>query len=199
MSLHRAGLKMFLKQPVESDADFFVRLFHGWIQDQSLEDHLLVDVHNYNHMHEGPGILLVAHQAHFHLNLESRPPFFLYLRKKTAQTGPVTFPGLFLSGLRAAVQLQAARAPEGGELFDQTQFQIVAADRLRFPGGREGSKLLGQALRDSLDRFLDTFHFEIEETDGDPRGRATVTVRAKGDREPGLEAMIESLEGLKVS
>ena len=38
--------------------------FHRWIQHESL-DELLIDVTSYAHVKRGPGVLLIAHEAHY--------------------------------------------------------------------------------------------------------------------------------------
>lgn len=46
----------------------FIPVFHRWIQRQRTGT-LLVDVHDYSHVHEGPGIILVGHEAIYAMDL----------------------------------------------------------------------------------------------------------------------------------
>ena len=48
----------------------YIPLFHGWIQEKIIPDHLLIDVADYSHIPDGPGIMLIAHEGHFSLDQE---------------------------------------------------------------------------------------------------------------------------------
>ena len=69
--LHRIGIKI----PC-TDAAFptreLVPVFHRWIQTGAIPGHLLVDVADYDHVPEGPGILLVAHEGNLGIDLPRR-------------------------------------------------------------------------------------------------------------------------------
>jgi hypothetical protein len=82
MELQRLGFKLFVDDPEAVALDDFVPIFHSWIQKQIIEDHLLVDVHNYSHVHQGPGILLVAHQGNFSMDLGGDRLGLFYYRKR---------------------------------------------------------------------------------------------------------------------
>ena len=74
MDLHRLGVKFFAADPTSIKLPDFIPVFHEWIQKQNLTGHLLIDVHDYSHVHHGPGILLVAHEGNVSLeNEEGRP------------------------------------------------------------------------------------------------------------------------------
>lgn len=45
-----------------------VPVFHSWIQKQAIGDHLLIDVADYSHVPDGPGTVLVSHEANFYLD-----------------------------------------------------------------------------------------------------------------------------------
>ena len=46
----------------------FIPVFHDWIQTQQLAE-LLIDVADYRHVPHGPGVVLVAHDAHYAMDL----------------------------------------------------------------------------------------------------------------------------------
>jgi len=71
MDFHRFGVKFFAADPASIRLKDFIPIFHGWIQKQNLTGHLLIDIHDYSHMHEGPGILLVAHEGNFSIDMTS--------------------------------------------------------------------------------------------------------------------------------
>ena len=57
--------------------------FHKWIQNGSL-DELLIDVTSYAHVHRGPGVLLIAHEAHYAFEETDGEPGLRYVRKRLA-------------------------------------------------------------------------------------------------------------------
>src|SRR2546427_3757729 len=85
MDLYRLGIKFFsvAGQPIEPTE--FIPIFHEWIQKQTIDNHLLIDVHNYSHIHDGPGILLVAHEGNFSTETADDRIGLLYYRKQPIQ------------------------------------------------------------------------------------------------------------------
>ena len=58
----RIGAKLYAENPGVIVADDFVPLFHGWIQGRGL-DGTPIDVADYKHVPDGPGIMLIGHEA----------------------------------------------------------------------------------------------------------------------------------------
>ena len=56
--LQRIGVKLFMVDGVSVRPREFVPVFHRWIQTQAVRDQLLIDVADYEHVPEGPGVLL---------------------------------------------------------------------------------------------------------------------------------------------
>lgn len=78
----RIKIKFFAKgdQPVE--AELFVAIFHGWIRNQLISDILLIDVADYKHVPNGPGVMLIGHQADYAVDYADGRPGLLYVRKR---------------------------------------------------------------------------------------------------------------------
>ena len=71
METVKYDLKLFLQDAGQVDLADFIPVFHDWIQDQSL-DELLIDVVDYRHVHDGPGVMLIAHDAHYAIDYGGR-------------------------------------------------------------------------------------------------------------------------------
>jgi len=82
MSTHKIGVKFFVKEATTVAGDAFVPVFHRWIQQQAVPDHLLVDVADYAHVHDGPGTLLIAHEGNFAMDRDEGRLGLLYQRKQ---------------------------------------------------------------------------------------------------------------------
>jgi hypothetical protein len=173
--LHRIGIKV----PC-TDANFPVRelvpLFHRWIQTHAIPGHLLVDVADYDHVPEGPGILLVAHEGNLGMDLIGGSLGLLYYRKQPLD-------GDLPARLRACatVALQACRLLEqeqslGGRLrFNAGVVELFANDRMRAPNEPATYK----AFQPVLDGLLRTLYGDAKCTiakPSDTRSRFGVTV-----------------------
>lgn len=103
-----------------------VPVFHRWIQEARL-DELLIDVADYSHVPDGPGVVLIGHQAFYALDQADGRPGLLYSRRResrSAALGIATLEERLRSIFRAA--LAACRNLE-------TEAEL--AGRLRFGGG----------------------------------------------------------------
>src|ERR1700730_13157815 len=64
MEFKHLNVKLVVKEPEEPALEALLPLFHNWIEKQELEE-LLLDVADYRHVHAGPGVVLVGHQANY--------------------------------------------------------------------------------------------------------------------------------------
>ena len=77
----KIDLKLFLQEPVEVELEDFIPVFHDWIQHQRL-DELPIDVVDYRHVHNGPGVMLIAHDAQYALDMADGRMGLLYSRRR---------------------------------------------------------------------------------------------------------------------
>ena len=134
MDLYRLGIKFFgvASQPIEPME--FIPIFHEWIQKQTIENHLLIDVHNYSHVHDGPGILLVAHEGNFSMERADDRLGLLYYRKQPLDGASEQRLAAFLKpALQGCCLLEEEPSLEGSLRFRTGEFVVVANDRLQAP------------------------------------------------------------------
>lgn len=77
----KVEVKLFLQEPAEVDLEDVIPVFHDWIQHQRL-DELLIDVVDYRHVHNGPGVMLIAHDAHYAMDRTDGRLGLLYSRRR---------------------------------------------------------------------------------------------------------------------
>jgi len=136
MDLNRFCIKIFAADGPSAGIVDCVPVFHRWIQKQCIENHLLIDVADYSHVWQGPGIVLVSHQGNFSTDEEAGRLGLLYQRKQPAE-------GDLGARLRFALRttLNAGRLLEedlGGRIkFRGDQVQISLNDRQQAPTGEE--------------------------------------------------------------
>src|SRR5437879_9478234 len=64
VELQHVNVKLLLENPEDLNLDAVITVFHSWIQDQVCEE-LLLDVADYRHVHHGPGVVLIGHEADY--------------------------------------------------------------------------------------------------------------------------------------
>lgn len=129
----RLQVKLFEIGGANRDLAPFVSLFHGWIQRGELED-LLVDVHDYKHIHEGPGILLVGHEGDYAFDLGGGRRGLLYrLKRSDADSLGAALKLAFRRLIAAALCVENDSGPGGRVTFSTREFEIQILDRLRYP------------------------------------------------------------------
>ncbi len=74
-------IKLFADPSALPPLESFIPVFHGWIRDKKL-DELLIDVADYAHVHEGPGVVLIGHEADYSIDHADGRPGLLYVRKR---------------------------------------------------------------------------------------------------------------------
>ena len=74
-------LKLFLQDASQVNLEDFIPVFHDWIQHQRL-DELLIDVVDYRHVHDGPAVMLIAHDAHYAIDMAGGRMGLLYSRRR---------------------------------------------------------------------------------------------------------------------
>ncbi|MCG8424897.1 MAG: hypothetical protein MJE77_43990 [Proteobacteria bacterium] len=89
MQIQQVRVKISARQS-EFDQEPLIAIFHRWIRENRLGDHLLIDVADYRHVPEGPGIMLIAHEAHLGLDEGNGQLGMMYARKRDAigEVGP---------------------------------------------------------------------------------------------------------------
>src|SRR5947207_196548 len=143
METHKIIVKFFAEEGSGVPGEGFVPIFHSWIQQQAIPEHLLIDVADYQHVSGGPGTVLVAHEANFSTDREDGKLGLMYTRKQPA-------PGDFFARLKQAFRAclaGCARLETDAHLRFKTDQAIVRLnDRLLAPNTSETYKAGEPAL-----------------------------------------------------
>ncbi len=132
MDVYKISIKLFTTTDLGDSA--LVPVFHRWIADHVLDDHLLIDVADYAHVHHGPGTLLVSSEANIHLDRTGGRSGLLYFRKApVAGTFGERVRKVFLSAVAVASKLLDEPALQGKLTFDTRQIELRFNDRLAAP------------------------------------------------------------------
>jgi hypothetical protein len=169
MELYKLGIKFFAFAGQRVDLKEFIPIFHEWIQKQIIKDHLLIDVHNYSHIHEGPGILLVAHQGNFNVDfIDGRMGFVYYRKQSVPNLADLMKPAI--QGCRLLAEDPRMR---GRLNFSTDEALIFANDRLIAPNIEETFSELRQEVAATLQALLGK-PFKLSLINDDPKDRLTI-------------------------
>lgn len=143
--------KINIKIPAIGDvADSeIVPIFHRWIQQQSLPNHLLIDVANYEHVHNGPGVVVIASEANIHLDHSDGQAGLLYVRKRpiaAAATLEQRLLQVINTALAAAAKLSQEPELVGRLVFKTSEIGITCNDRLAAPNRAESFERIRPAV-----------------------------------------------------
>ncbi len=136
-------------------AEEFIPVFHRWIVERSLPE-LLIDVADYSHVHQGPGVLLVGHDAIYAWDLSRGEPGLLYSRRR--ETGPELrdtgglhrrLASLLHCAFRACDLIEAEPRLGGRAAFDRRRVELRVNDRL-FPRDDRTAAALASAFERAL-------------------------------------------------
>ena len=153
--LVKLDLKVLASSESAAAPEDFIPVFHRWITERVLPE-LLIDVADYSHVHEGPGVLLVGHDAIYAYDESRGEPGLLYSRRR--ETAPETagirtlnerLESLLLCAFRACDQIEAEPQLDGRVAFDRHRIELRVNDRL-VPRDDETASALGEALRRAL-------------------------------------------------
>ena len=174
MDLHRLGIKLFATNSSAVQIKKFVPIFHSWIQRQCVAGHQLIDVHDYSHIHNGPGVLLVAHEGNFSTDMEDGRLGLAYFRKQPTEASGVSALRTCFKTVTDAAALLEAEPGLAGLRFLQDELLVISNDRLLAPNDVRSYQELKPAL---VSAFGDSAEF-VQVNPG-TKQRLTVHVKLK--------------------
>jgi hypothetical protein len=190
MSLHRISVKVFVQQPAAVDPKTFVPVFQRWIQQHSVEG-LLIDVVDYKHVQDGPGVILIGYEADYALDLGGGRPGLLYVRKREIHDDlQATLRDSLRRALKASALLEGEQALNG-IAFNPQEIVITFLDRLHTPNQPETL----DNVRGDLQAVLDDVYgapVSLEVVHEDPR--YLFAVRALALNALALAELVQSLD-----
>ena len=177
MELQRLSIKLFSESTNVKPPEF-VPVFHAWIRNQKLKDHLMIDVSDYNHVPDGPGTLLVTHEGNFSLALAEGKLSLLYQRKRFLE-GTLTerLNTAFKALLNASELLEQEPDFRNRLSFDRNSFWVISNDRLNLPNTDQSFEELRPALSELATEFFCHDQFSLNCNSGE-KERLSVMVES---------------------
>ena len=128
MELQKLNVKLFVEQPNAIPLAHFIEIFHSWIQ---ATDGIYHDVADYSHMQAGPGIVLVAHDAHVSIDESGNRRGLVFSQKAPlAGSNQERLRKVLRAALENCRKLEAEPAFGGKLRFAANEAVISVNDRL---------------------------------------------------------------------
>ena len=175
----RVAAKFLLTDPTASvDLPPFIGIFHRFIQTSTLPG-LLVDVADYSHVPDGPGIVLIGHDVDYGLDLVGGQAGLLTLRKRYADVSTSDIArDTLLKALSAIAAVEAA--PETDVRFDTGVVTLELFDRLHAPNAEEAYEGRAKEIEPVADALYGTGAHTISRAHADDPRKA-LSIRIAGE------------------
>lgn len=183
----KIDLKLFLQDASKVDLEDVIPVFHDWIQHQRL-DELLIDVVDYRHVHNGPGVMLIAHDAHYALDMADGRMGLLYSRRREThparnaiQSVTERLHSVLECALAACRLLEAEPSLQGRLKFRGNELLLRVNDRLVSPAPAAFDDLRTH-LQPVLTRLYPGCQVEMERCEGSD-SRLAVAIKVAEDED----------------
>jgi hypothetical protein len=174
--MQHVNVKIFAQANENVNPADAIPVFHRWIQQRDLPE-LLIDVADYSHVPEGPGVLLIAHEANYSLD-QAQGQLGLLYNRKAAGSGDAQTELQQAYGAAIAACERLEREPEfnGALRFDRGRLEVILNDRLLYPNTDEAWRQVQPGVALFFDGIFGAGKYSLERA-GEPRERLRLAVR----------------------
>lgn len=184
----RTQVKFFLESAEGVDLAAFALVFQRWIQEKALAGQL-IDVADYRHVFEGPGVVLIGFDSDYALELRDGRLGLLYTRKRMVDADLAsTLRNSIRLALTACQKLETEAAFRPRLKFRADEIEIRFPDRLQLPNTAESFALVRGDLRAVLDGLYGeeaAFALPVKQD-----GRYVFTVRVRAEAETTVNRLL---------
>ena len=174
MNVQHINIKFFIENAESVKLADFAPVFNTWIQTQRLEE-LLIDVADYLHVHHGPGIMLIGHEADYSLDQRAGRLGLLYNRKEQLEA---TTQEKLVQAARAVLTAAQILEKENSLKFSGSEVQLIVNDRLLVPNTSATFATLEPEVQAFFDKLYCGEEFTLAHY-ADARERFTINVKTE--------------------
>ena len=172
MDLQNLAIKLFAVETAGFEQAALIPLFHRWIQGNVLDELMPIDVADYTHVHEGPGVMLICHEGQLALDEGEGRLGVLYSNKRLA-TGRLQ--DRLRLCLRRALAVASRLEADTTLRFGTGELLIRIDDRLQAPNTAASFQSVSDDLRPVLTALYDGAAVDLEHIENPKTG---LTIRA---------------------
>lgn len=169
MEIQHINVKLSLREPETLDLERLVPIFHAWIQSQAREE-ILIDVADYRHVPDGPGVMLIGHEANYSVDNTDHRLGIRYNRKAPVEGSTQDRLAQAARAALTACQALESHPDLQGELrFDGQEVEIIINDRLLAPNQAATRLALEPEFQSFFRSLFAGGEFALTFSNGDPR------------------------------
>jgi hypothetical protein len=133
INLQHVNVKLLVGDPAGVDLEPLIPIFHDWIRDRVFEE-LLLDIADYRHVPEGPGVMLIGHQGNYSVDNTDHRLGVRYNRKAALDgTNQDRLKQAARSALVAFQRLESEPSLNGKLRFGGRDLELFVNDRALAP------------------------------------------------------------------
>jgi hypothetical protein len=196
MNCVKIDLKLFLDDASDVDLEALIPVFHRWIQAQDLDD-TLIDVADYRHVPNGPGVILVAHDAQYAMDTADGRVGLLYSRRRETHASHQDIRSMtqrlrsvMRSALTTCQRLEAESTGPPPLRFRGNELLLRFNDRLAAPNTAQTYDELRECLEPLLTQLYHGAPLQVDRVE-DPATLLSLSIKA--DDAPDVETLIARL------
>ncbi len=180
MDLQKIVIKFFASDPNAVPLPEFIPVLNDWIRNAAVPG-LLVDVADYCHVPEGPGVVLIGHDVDYCLDSAEGPLGLMCTQKgKLEGSNSERILEVARRALAACRTLEQEPSLGGRLTFRFDEALLIVNDRLLAPNTDETFQAVEPDVRSALSVLYNGADAALERDTSDPRGRFTVRIRVQG-------------------
>jgi hypothetical protein len=177
MNLQHVNVKLLLANPAELHLDPLIPIFHRWIRDKVF-DELLLDIADYQHVPDGPGVVLIGFDGDYSVDNTDHRLGVRYNRKTPLDgSNKERLNQATRAALKAAERLEADSRLNGKLRVTGQEIEIFFNDRLLAPNNDATRKAAEPELKSFLQKLFRGAEFSLTYA-ADRRKLFGVTARA---------------------
>ena len=185
-------IKVFVKKGEDIPPYDFMPVLQRWIQKHTVPG-ALIDVADYSHIHNGPGIILVAHEHNVSVDYGEGRMGLLFHQKQPLDGSLQERMKLCMKyAFTACVELQQEPEFEGRLEFDSGKFLFIVNDRLHAPNDEETNGQVHEQLLAAAGSVYDG-ELDLSRRIGDARHR--IMIEATAGQSQDFRSLIERCSG----
>jgi hypothetical protein len=188
MLSERLQLKLYLAPSAHFELEALIPVFHRFIRDQVLKE-LLIDVVDYSHVPDGPGVVLIGHGADYYVGALDGAYGLVYSRKRGGPGADARLEDALRRLINAARLLEQENGL--GLRFNSADLSLRLTDRLHAPND-DATFVDTQAEVVALFGRVYGAEVRVERL---PASKEPLSLRIKPSSSPSLEALLEKLGG----
>lgn len=174
MDLQKLNVKFFVADSKRVPVETFIHIFNSWIQ---ASDGEYYDIADYSHLHDGPGVLLIAHEANISMDNSGDRLGLLYNRKQVLSGGSEEkLQFVFKVALEFCRRIEDEPSLKERLKFRGNEALFLINDRRMAPNSEETFREVRPELEKLAGKLYGRSEFTLEHNP-DPRERLSVHIR----------------------